>query len=238
MSVALNEKKEAGIDPKTQSLMDEMFKVGLHIGHSKSKRHPKMARYIFATRHNISLIDLSKTVEQLTKAAEYLKEVLKKDGIVLFVGTHPEVRDLVINAAKELHQPFVDERWLGGTLTNFKTIMKRLEYFQDLVHKQKTGQFEKYTKKERLSFERIVRELERKFNGLHSLKRIPDVLFVVDVNRHKDAIAEARHTGVKVVGVVDTDANPDVVDYPIPANDSTRGAIAFLLSQLVSQLKA
>lgn len=231
------EKKETAIDPTIKPFVDEMFKAGVHIGHSKSKRHPKMARYIFATRHNISLIDLSKTVEQLNKVAQQLKELISKGNIVLFVGTHPEVRDLVINAAKELNQPFVGERWLGGTLTNFKTITKRLEHFHDLVDKKKTGQLVKYTKKEQLSFERKVKELERKFDGLHALKRIPDMLFVVDVKRHKDAIAEARHMGVKVVGIVDTDANPEVVDYAIPANDGTRSSISCLLSWLVSQIK-
>ncbi|RJQ13615.1 30S ribosomal protein S2 [Candidatus Parcubacteria bacterium] len=225
------------LSSQDQAVVSEMYKAGVHIGHSKSKRHPKMDSFIFATRHNISLIDLSKTLSALRSAAVYVKDVVDRGGIVLCVGTNPAIKDLVFNFAKDLKQPYVVERWLGGTLTNYKTISKRLDYHEDLSKKHQGGQLEKYTKKEQLIFSRKLDELNEKFEGLKLLKRIPDTIFVVDLNRHKAVIDEARKTGVKVVGVSNTDADPGYVDYPIPANDNSRSSVGLILSTLLKMIK-
>ena len=234
---AIKQKKELKISPESQVLIEDMFKVGIHLGHNKSKRHPKMADYIFATRHNINLIDLTKTVEKFKEVVEYMDEVLKKGNLILFVGTNPALRDLIKKTANHFNQPFVIERWLGGTLTNFKTVSKRMNYFENLLNKKDSGELEKYTKKEQLVYQRELSVLEKKFGGLRLLKKLPETVFIVDVNKHEAAVKEARKIGIKIIAFVDTDANPELIDYPIPANDGTRKAVEFLLNKLIADVK-
>ena len=230
--------QKAPLALEDEAFIEELFKVGAYIGRSKSRCHPSMAKYIFATRHNTNLIDLQATLTKLKEAAAKMKEALAREGLILFVGTNPAVRDLVERFAKDLNQPFVAERWLGGTLTNFKSILKRVEYLEELIVQRQGGQLEKYTKKEQLNLERQLNDMEGKFGGLRLLKKLPEVLFVANLNRHEDAVKEARKAGVKIIGIIDTDADATLIDYPIPANDSSRSVIELLLSKLASIIKA
>ena len=191
-----------------------------------------MDAYVFATRHNIKMFDLTKTLEGIYKVAGFIASVLSANGTVLVVGTKPQSRDLNVAFAKRINQPVVADRWLGGTLTNFKTIRKRIDYFEDLLRKRESGELEKYTKKERLDFDKEIKDLGKKFDGVRALKAMPQALFVIDIKKHDIAVHEARLMGIPVAGVVDTDSNPDTVNYMIPSNDDSRAALQAILDLL------
>ena len=209
----LNEAEEARI----KSLME----IGAFYGLSKSRTNPKMRPYIVATRSGVEVIDLEKTVEALDKAAEVLKAKARSGGTILFVGTTPAAKNAVKSLADELQMPYVTERWLGGTLTNFRVISQRISQLRKLKEDQEGGRLEKYTKKERFSIMKELERLDKFFHGLFYLDRIPTIAFVVDLKNNTLAAREARKAGVAVIATVNTNANPDLADYAIPVNDKS-----------------
>lgn len=212
--------------------VEEMARAGLHLGHKTSKLHPKMLPFIFGMRNTIYVIDLEKTKEKFLAALKFLKELAREKKIILFVGTKPAHRELLKNIAQELSFPYVIERWIGGTFTNFKVIKNRLDYLKDLEKKWQEGYFEKYTKKEKLEIEREIKKLNEKFGGMKNLEKLPDAIFVLDASKDKLAIKEAKKMGVKIVAICDTNADPTQVDYPIPANDDAISSVKYILEKV------
>lgn len=215
-----------------QIKIEEMVEAGLHFGHKTSKLHPKMRPYIFGVRNTVSIIDLEKTKEKLKEALEFIQKLILENKILLFVGTKVSIKELVKNVAQEVNLPYVNERWLGGTFTNFQTIKKRLEYFKELEKKKAEGELEKYTKKERAKFEEELKKLEKKFGGIKNLEKLPDAIFVIDMVKDYLAVKEAREKGIKIVAVCDTNADPTLVDYPIPANDDAISSVKYILEKV------
>jgi len=211
---------------------DEMMKAGVHLGHRVSRLHPKMKNYIFGVRNTIHIIDLKKTVVEFEKALNFIKELVEKQGIILLVGTKTPLRKLAKETAIECDIPYVSERWLGGTFTNFKIILKRIKYFRELERKKKEGELDKYTKKERVDFDKELKKLEMKFGGIKNLDKIPEAVFVCDVKKNILAIREARVKGVKIVAIADTNVDPNLVDYAIPANDDAITSVRYILEKV------
>lgn len=216
---------------------NKMMKAGAHLGHRISKLHPKMKDYIFGVRNTIHIIDLEKTVVQFEKALEFIKELAKKGEILLLIGTKIPLRGLVKEIADDCDIPYVTERWLGGTFTNFKVILERIKYFRELERKKKEGELEKYTKKERVEFDKELKNLEIKFGGIKSLEKIPEAIFVCDVKNNILAVKEAREKGVKIIAIVDTNIDPNLIDYPICANDDAIPSVRYILEKVKEVIK-
>ncbi|MFH1966250.1 MAG: 30S ribosomal protein S2 [Patescibacteria group bacterium] len=228
--------KKINLDKIIPSL-EEMLKAGVHFGHRTSKWHAKMSPYIFTTRNNVHIFDLEKTEEKLRKALEFLHEIKKKKGIIIFVGTKVAVKEITQESAKEIKMPYINERWIGGTLTNFEVISKRLKHIRDLEKRQKEGELKKYTKKEQHDFNIEIQKLNRQFGGIKEITKLPEALLVIDVYKEKLAVKEAKMKGIPVVGLCDTNANPTDVDYPIPVNDDAISSLKLILGAIVKVLK-
>jgi small subunit ribosomal protein S2 len=208
------------------SLMREMLEAGVHFGHQTRYWNPKMAPYIFGSRNKIHIINLEKTVEKYLEATKFVKQLAARGGNVLFVGTKRAARELVATEASRAGMPYVDARWLGGMLTNFKTVKASIKRLKDMEAVVAEGGAERMIKKEGLLFQRELEKLNKSIGGIKDMTTLPDALFVIDVGYHKIAVAEARTLGIPVVAVVDTNHAPDGVDYIIPGNDDSAKAIA------------
>lgn len=211
---------------------EEMTEAGLHFGHRASRIHPKMKPYLFGVRNTVHILDVEKTAEKLKEALEFIAKSIAEGKTILFVGTKIQVKELVKETAKECGFPYVSERWLGGTLTNFENIKKRVEYFKDLEAKQKEGELAKYTKKEQADMEQELGILGIKFGGIRGMQKAPDILFVLDMQKDELAIKEARARGMEIIGIADTNVDPTLVDYPIPANDDAISAVKYILDKV------
>ena len=222
------DKSKLNIDLNTE----EMARAGLHFGHRSSKIHPKMKPYLYGTKNTIHIIDLEKTKEKLTESLEFIRDLVSQNKILLLVGTKIQIKELVRDTAKECGLFYVSERWLGGTITNFSSILKRIEHYRDLESKKAAGELEKYTKKERIRFDEELVELERKFGGIKELGRVPDAIFVCDMKKDILATKEARSKGVKVIGICDTNVDPTLADFPIPASDDAASSIKYILDKI------
>jgi small subunit ribosomal protein S2 len=231
--------EEQIIEPKAapQSQSQEMLEAGLHFGHKTSKTHPKMKQYISGMRNTIHLIDVAKTKEKLDEAVAYIKELKKEGKTLLLVGTKIQISPFIKEAGKELSVPYVSQRWIGGTLTNFGTIKKRAEYLKEMEQKRAEGELEKYTKKEQLEFDREITKLEMKFGGIKNMEAKPDAIFVFDIDENDIAVREAKKMNIPVIGIVDTNINPESVDYPIPANDDAVSAVKYIVDKVKEALK-
>jgi small subunit ribosomal protein S2 len=218
---------------KIPSLVD-MLQAGAHFGHQTSKWHPKMKKFIFGSRQGIHIINLEETQKALERAMAFAKQTTSRGGIVLFVGTKKQAADIVRSAALEAGMPFVDKRWLGGTLTNFAVITQVLRKFKDLKRKQEKGELGKYTKFEQLKFNEQLDQLEEKVGGIKELNRIPEAVFILDIRKDKTALEEAKRRGVKVIALCDSNVNPTEVDYPIPSNDDAVKTID-MMAKLMAQ---
>lgn len=228
---------ERPIDPVQAALFDEMTKAGLLYGRRKSKTNPKMKkRFVLMTRSGIEVFDLAKTTVAVDEAVAFLSETVKNRGTILFVGTEPAAKDLVKKTAESLGAPYVIERWLGGTLTNFETISRRIEYYRTLKADKAAGKFEKYTKKERVLLDRKIDKLTKFFSGVETMSRLPEVLFVADAGKHPTAVREAKKVRIPVVAIVNSDTDPDLVKYPIPANGSSVVSLAWVLHHVEEAL--
>ena len=211
---------------------EEMLKAGLHFGHKTSKLYPKMKPYIFGLRNNVYLIDLEKTVEKLNQALQFIEKSTKEGKVLLFVGTKIQNKEFIENLAKECGFPYVTERWLGGTLTNFSVMRKRMGYLKELEENKNSKEFEKYTKKERKEIEKELHNLEIKFGGIRSLETLPDVIFICDMEKDITVVKEARIKGIPIIGICDTNVDPTLADYPIPANDDAVSSIKYILEKV------
>ena len=212
--------------------MDEMMKNGVHLGHKTSKLHPKMAEHVLGIRNTTHIIDLNKTSYYLNKALKFISEVSKEKGIILLIGTKIPIRSLVKKTAEDCDLPYVTERWLGGTLSNFEVIQKRVRYFKETEEKKKKGQLEKYTKKERVKIDHDLEKLRRKFEGIKNMEKIPDAVFICDIIKDKICLTEAKIRGIKTIAIIDTNADPEQVDYPIPANDDAITSVKYILEKI------
>lgn len=201
--------------------LEEMLKAGVHFGHRTSRWHPKMAPYIFGVRGGVHVIDVEKTQEMLEGALGYVKDIVARGGKVLFIGTKKQITDVVQKTAESCEMPYINNRWLGGTFTNFSEIQKLIKTYLDLKDKRDKGELKKYTKLEQLQFDRKIEDLDEKIGGISSLKKLPDAIFVFDVRNEKTAIHEARTQNIKVIAVCDTNINPANIDKVIPANDDS-----------------
>lgn len=212
--------------------IEDMQKAGVNFGHTVSKLHPRMKSYVTGIRNNVHLIDLEKTAKEFERALNFIATLVKDKKTILFVGTKIQVKELVKNVAEECNVPYVTERWLGGTFTNFETLKKRVEYFKDLEEKKKHGDLEKYTKKERINFDKELASLKVKFEGIRNLDKLPDAVLILDLRKDETATREARRKGVKIIGIVDTNIDPVLADYPIPANDDAISSISYILEKI------
>ncbi|PRY98965.1 SSU ribosomal protein S2P [Jezberella montanilacus] len=208
------------------SLMREMLEAGVHFGHQTRYWNPKMAPFIFGHRNKIHIINLEKTVANYQDAIKFVKQTAAKGGTVLFVSTKRAARELIAAEAARAGMPFVDSRWLGGMLTNFKTVKSSIKRLKDMEIMAAEGSTERLTKKEGLMFQRELDKLNKSIGGIKDMNGLPDVIFIIDVGYHKIAVAEAKTLGIPVVAVVDTNHSPDGIDFVIPGNDDSAKAIA------------
>lgn len=213
----------------------ELLKSGAHFGHKTSRWNPKMKPFIFTIRNDIHILDLEKTRKSLLKAASFATDLAKTGGTILFIATKRQSRDIVKQAAQDCNMPYVTVRWLGGTFTNFKTIQKTIRKLEKLIQLRESGELEtRYTKKERLLIEREITKLQKLFEGIKEMRRIPEAVFIADVNYNDITLTEARKQKVKIIGVVDSNSDPEGIDYPIPCNDDATKAIE-LVAKVISE---
>lgn len=216
---------------------EDMLKAGMHFGRKKTVFNPNMGRYVFTVRDGICIIDLLKTMNQLKFTTEYVKKVVKDGGMILFVAPTKQSTESVKDLAVSLGMPYVMDRWLGGTLTNFKIINSRVKRLEEMEKQVTSEMFEKLTKKERLLFNRDLAKMKVKFEGLKKLTRLPDLVFVASLKESSLPIAEAKKMGVKVAGITNTDSDPDSVDYVIPANDRSKKSVDMIISAIKKELE-
>lgn len=209
-----------------------MFKAGAHFGYSRARRHSSVKSHLFAAKNGVDIIDLEQTSKMLETAKERIAELGKLGKVVLFVGTKQEVRDAVETVAKSLNMPYVTERWVGGILTNWGEIKKRTGRLKELTEKFSKGELEKYTKKERLLFEREMATLQREFGGIVGLEGVPAALVIVDPRQEHIAVAEAKKMKVETIALLNSDCNKNEVTYPILANDSAQKSVTYFLEAL------
>ncbi|OGM26127.1 30S ribosomal protein S2 [Candidatus Woesebacteria bacterium RIFCSPHIGHO2_02_FULL_38_9] len=215
--------------------LEELLEAGAHFGHQVKRWNPKMSPFIYGKQDGVHVFDLVKTREALLAALEVLKDYKKQGKVVLFVGTKNQAREIVKKVAEEVGCPYVVERWLGGTLTNFEQIRRTVRRLQDLKKKVTGGEFENYTKKEKLGIAQDIDKMQRSFGGITSLEKLPDLLFIIDTHKENTAVREANYVGVKTMGIVDSNSDPEIITWPIPMNDDSNKSIE-LVMELVRQV--
>lgn len=217
-------------------LMKNLLEAGVHFGHQTRRWNPKMSKFIFTERNGIYIIDLQKTVKQIEQAYDFVREIVTDGGRVLFVGTKKQAQEAVETEAKRSGQFYVSHRWLGGMLTNYKTIRKRIERLKKLELMEEDGTFQRLPKKEVIKLKREAEKLEKFLGGIKEMDKLPNVLFVIDPKNEKIAVNEARILGIPVIGVVDTNCDPDEVDIAIPGNDDAIRAVKLLTGTIANAI--
>jgi len=212
--------------------MKELLEAGVHFGHRTKRWNPKMRPYIFTERNGIHILDLQQTMARLEKAYEVVRDTVAQGGTVLFASTKRQAQESIASEAERCGMPYVNQRWLGGTLTNFRTIRQRIDYLLNLERRQELGEFSRLPKKEALGLQRQIEKLNRRLGGLKEMRRLPNLLFLADVRREAIAVKEAKKLGIPIVAMVDTNCDPDPVDYIIPANDDAIRAIKLITSKM------
>ncbi len=225
------------ITANNEGVIKELAKVGAHFGCSRARRHPSVFSRVFGFKNRSTIIDLTKTIEDLERAKDFLKTLSAEGKQVLFVGTKNEAREVIRRAAAQISMPFVDERWIGGTFTNFPQIRQRIDRMQDLKSKDQKGELSVYTKKERLLIGREIANLERYFLSLSDMAKLPAAVIVVDSEAEKIVINESIHSHIPVIALAGPDCDVRPIAYPIVANDSSRESIAYIINQLVEAYK-
>jgi small subunit ribosomal protein S2 len=218
------------------SLQQQLLEAGVHFGHLRKKWNPKMLPYIFAEKKGIHIIDLNKTVECLQDNASVLKSIAKSGKKILFVGTKKQAKEIVTECARKVNMPFVTERWLGGMLTNFNTVRKSVKKMQSIEKMLADGTLDSITKKERLQLTRDREKMEKVLGGIAQLGRVPTALFIIDIGHEHIALAEAKRLGITTFGIVDTNCDPNKVDYAIPANDDATKSIAIITNYITAAI--
>jgi len=215
------------LDPKLQ----EMMEAGLHFGHNKSRTHPKMRQYVNGIRNMVHLIDVKQTKEKLEEALSFAEELAKDKKTLLFIGTKVQIKTPVRETAQACGFPYIVDRWIGGLFTNFEIVSKRIELLKELEEKEQSGELKKYTKKERLMMSRQKEDLEKKFGGVKKLEKLPDAIFICDLDENQMALREAQQKGIPVIAITDTNTDPSQVEYPIPANDDAVSSVHYILDK-------
>jgi len=210
----------------------QLLEAGAHFGHQTARWHPRMKSYIFTKRNGIHIIDLEQTASRLEAACQFVRQVVAEGGNILFVGTKKQAQEAIEEEAKRCNMYYVNQRWIGGVLTNFATIQARIDHLVRLEDLQARGEFNRLPKKEALKLEEEIRRLNRQMGGFKEMMSLPTAIFIVDPVKEKIALAEAKRVGIPVVAMVDTDCNPDDIDYPIPANDDAIRAIKLICSKI------
>jgi small subunit ribosomal protein S2 len=205
--------------------MRQMLEAGVHFGHQTRYWNPKMADYIFGQRNKIHIVNLEKTLAMYNDAMKYVRQLAQNRGTILFVGTKRQAREIIAEEARRCGMPYVDNRWLGGMLSNFKTVKQSIKRLKDLETMKQDGTFDRMSKREALSLSRELDKLEKSLGGIKDMGALPDAVFVIDIGYHKIAVTEAKKLGIPIVAVVDTNHNPDPIDYVIPGNDDSSRAI-------------
>ena len=214
----------------------ELLEAGAHFGHQTSRWHPRMKKYIFTKRNGIHIIDLEQTADMLEKACEFIKETVAEGGKVLFVGTKKQAQSIVEEEAKRCGMYYINQRWIGGVLTNFTTIQGRIDHLVRLEDQQARGDFARLPKKEAMKLNKEIERLNRNLGGFKEMTSLPDAIFIIDPTKEGIALAEARRVAIPVVAIVDTNCNPDDIDYPIPANDDAIRAIKLITSKIADAI--
>lgn len=223
------------MDPETErQTLTRLLEAGVHFGHQKKRWNPKMAPYIFTERNGIHIIDLQQTVQLLDEAAERVADVTRRGGRILFVGTKKQAQDVIKREAERSGQSFVNQRWLGGTLTNFVTIRTRLRFMRNLESQMRSANFDLLPKIEQIKQQHEYEKLERMLGGIRDMDRLPAIVFVIDPKREQNAIAEALRLGIPIMGMVDTNCDPDQVDFVIPSNDDAIRSIRAIVSRIAT----
>lgn len=212
--------------------MKQLLETGVHFGHRTQRWNPKMARYIYTERNRVHIIDLQQTVRALERAYAFVRDVVAEGHQILFVGTKRQAQETIRLEATRCSMPYVNQRWLGGTLTNWQTIRERIEYLKDLEARKAAGEFDRLTKREALMRDREIEKLNARLGGIKEMKGLPGALYVVDVKNEETAVREADRLGIPIVAIVDTNCDPDLIDYVIPANDDAIRAIRLLTSKI------
>ncbi|GAB2985195.1 30S ribosomal protein S2 [Actinosynnema sp. NPDC050801] len=217
--------------------MKQLLDSGVHFGHQTRRWNPKMKRYIFTERNGIYIIDLQQTLTYIDRAYEFVRETVAHGGSILFIGTKKQAQEAIANEALRVGMPFVNQRWLGGMLTNFSTVHKRLQRLKELESMEQTGGFQGFTKKEILMMNREKDKLERTLGGIRDMSKVPSAVWIVDTKKEHIAVGEARKLNIPIVAILDTNCDPDEVDYPIPGNDDAIRSAA-LLTKVVAEAAA
>ncbi|MEB3101133.1 30S ribosomal protein S2 [Ferviditalea candida] len=212
--------------------MKQLLEAGVHFGHQTRRWNPKMDRYIFTERNGIYIIDLQKTVKKVEEAYNFVKSIAENNGSIMFVGTKKQAQESVAEEAERCGMYYVNQRWLGGTLTNFETIQKRIDRLHQLERMEEDGTFSVLPKKEVILLNKEKARLEKFLGGIKGMKKLPDALFIIDPRKERIAVAEARKLGIPIVGIVDTNCDPDEIDYVIPGNDDAIRAVKLLTSKM------
>jgi small subunit ribosomal protein S2 len=221
----------------TKKAVESMFEAGAHFGYAKARRHPSTKAFIFGTKDGVELIDLEKTADMLEKAKEFAYEVAKNGGQILFVGTKKEISSYVKDSALKVDMPYVSNRWIGGTLTNFSEIQKRVKKLEDLESEKEKGLLAKYTKKERLLIDRDLEKLNERFGGITNMKAKPQAVFIVDSKEEDNALQEAFVEGIDVISLSNSDCDIKSIKHPIVANDSSVKSVRFFVDEIVEAIK-
>lgn len=221
--------------PTVPSVVD-LLQAGAHFGHQSSKWHPKMKQHLFGVKNGIHIIDLEQTRTMLDAALSYAKKAALRGGSILFVGTKKQAVASIEEAAKACNMPYVTNRWLGGTLTNFTSVSSQIRKYKDLKRRQEKGELSKYTKFEQLKLNEEIKLLETKFGGVQDVTRIPDAIFVFDIRKDKTAVEEAMRRGVKIIALCDSNVNPTDIDLPIPCNDDAARAIKLMADLMAAAI--
>jgi len=220
------------------ALVKELIEAGVHYGHRASRWNPKMRPYIYARKNLIHIIDVRETVRGLLRAKKYLTQLASQGSLILFVGTKRQAADAIEREAARCGMPFVNDRWLGGTLTNFRTIRSRLGRLEELEEVKNTDKINTYSKKAQSALTREYRKMFRNLNGIRTMSRLPECLIIVDPKKEKNAVSEAQKLGVATVSLIDTDCDPDLVDLPIPGNDDSMRSIELIVKMLSDAILA
>jgi len=216
--------------------MKQLLEAGVHFGHQTRRWNPKMAKYIFTERNGIYIIDLQKTVRKVEEAYHFVRQLAEQGGTVLFVGTKKQAQDSVREESERCGMFYVNQRWLGGTLTNFATIQKRIERLQQLEKMEEDGTFDVLPKKEVILLRKEKDRLQKFLGGIKGMRKLPDALFVIDPRKERIAVSEARKLGIPIIGIVDTNCDPDEIDYVIPGNDDAIRAVKLLTSKIADAI--
>lgn len=212
--------------------MKALLETGVHFGHRTRRWHPHMKPYIFTERNGIHILDLQQTLYMIEEAYDLVRDTIANGGTVLFVGTKRQAQDTIAKEAERANQPYVNQRWLGGTLTNWQTIRQRIKYLEKLETRRDEGQFDMLKKKERLTFEHEIEKLNTRLGGIRNMERLPALLFVVDINNEETAVREANILGIPIIAMVDTNCDPNPIDYVIPSNDDAIRAIKLICGKM------